>query len=120
MTQFIHDLKSQDVGKTTTQIDSFDSLFEPKNDVCKIVRGVIASVDTGVALSARHCIEIGHQAMVEGYYYQAINWMETAIAKIRLQNDTTSSLAEAEIQFKIAKMQVTTRRFIPNHNTTKS
>ena len=76
------------------------------HSVFKIAQGVLAGVHTGIKLSAKQCIEIGHQAMFDEYFYQAVEWMETALTKIRLQNDTTTSLAEAEIQFETAKKVV--------------
>ena len=72
----------------------------------KIARGVMAGVETGVELSAKQCLEIGRQAIANEYYYQAVNWAETALAKVRLQNDTTASLTEAEIQFETARKVV--------------
>ena len=66
----------------------------------------MAGVDTGITLSAKHCIEIGRQAIAEGYYYQAVDWMETALVKTRLQRDTTASPTEAKIQFQMAKKVV--------------
>ena len=66
----------------------------------------MAGVDKGIKLSAKQCIEIGLQAMTEKHYYQAVNWMETAIDRIRLHNDSTESLNEAEIQFERAKKVV--------------
>ena len=66
----------------------------------------MAGVNTGIILSAKQCIEIGLLAITENYYYQAVNWMETALARVRLQNDCTASLLEAEIQFESAKKVV--------------
>ena len=54
-------------------------------------------------LSAKQCLEIGRQAVVDDYFYQAVEWMEAALTKIRTQNDQTATLAEAEIQFETAK-----------------
>ena len=83
--------------------------------ICKIAQGVIAGVDAGIQLTAQQCIEIRRQAIVDDYYYQAIDWMETAINKIRLQNDTTASLVEAETQLETAK-KVVRSHFILNSN----
>ena len=62
----------------------------------------MAGTDFGINLSAKHCIEIGRRAIVDGNYYQAVDWMGTALAKVRLQNDTTATLTEAEIEFETA------------------
>ena len=66
----------------------------------------MAGVDTGITLSAKQCIEIGRQAISEKRYYQAVSWMETALARLRLHNDRTASLTEAEIEFERAKKVV--------------
>ena len=57
-------------------------------------------------MSAKQCIEIGSQAIYREFYYQAVNWMETALAKIQLQNDTSASMTEAESEFERAKKVV--------------
>ena len=67
---------------------------------------MIAGGDAGIQLSAKECIEIGRQAIAEDYFYQAIDWMGTAVEKVRLQNDNTTSLTEAEIQLETAKKVV--------------
>ena len=66
----------------------------------------MAGVDTGITLSAKQCIEIGRHAITEEYYYQAVNWMQTALAWIRLRNDSTASLSEAETEFERARKVV--------------
>ena len=66
----------------------------------------MAGVDTGITLSAKQCIEIGRQAITEERYYQAVSWMETALARTRFHTDTTASLNEAEIEFERAKQVV--------------
>ena len=66
----------------------------------------MAGVDSGIILTAKQCIEIGSQAIKEDHYYQAVNWMEAALAKIRCQNDTSASLTEAESEFERAKKVV--------------
>ena len=62
----------------------------------------MSGVDTGIILTAKQCIEMGRHAIDKDYYYQAINWMETAIVKITSENDTTTSLADAEVQLETA------------------
>ena len=69
----------------------------------KIARGVVAGVDTGIILSAKQCVEFGSHAIGKSYYYQAIDWMEVALAKIAKGNDTTVALTEADIQLETAK-----------------
>ena len=66
----------------------------------------MAGIDTGITLSAKQCIEIGLQSIAEKDYYLAASWMETALATIRLHNDSTTSLHEAEIEFERAKKLV--------------
>ena len=71
----------------------------------------MAGIDTGIGLSAKQCIEIGRQAIKLKHYYQAVNWMQTAVDKIRLRNDTTTSLTEAEIELGRAKKEVSLASF---------
>ena len=81
-------------------------LVSHMKSVFKIARGAMAGIDAGVVLSAKQCIEIGHQAIAQDYHYQAVEWIGTALTKIRHQNDTTASLTGAEIQFETAKKVV--------------
>ena len=63
----------------------------------------MAGIDTGIILSAEQCIELGSHAIFNHYYYQSIDWMETAVAKVASENDTTVSLTMAEVQLETAK-----------------
>ena len=66
----------------------------------------MAGFDTGVVLSARQCLEIGHHAMDKDRFYQAINWMETGLIKIRAENDSSASLEVAKELLETAKKVV--------------
>ena len=63
-------------------------------------------MDTGIVLSAKQCLEIGQEAVSRGYYYQAVDWMETVLNKISSENDTTADLEEAQIELDTAKKVV--------------
>ena len=66
----------------------------------------MASVDTGIILSAKQCIDIGHQAITEKRYYQSVRWMETALTRVQDHNDSTASLNEVETQIEWTKKLV--------------
>ena len=66
----------------------------------------MAGMDTGIVLSAKQCLEIGQEAVSRGYYYQAVDWMETVLNKISSENDTTADLEEAQIELDTAKKVV--------------
>ena len=105
--QFEYDLKSQDFGKSNVISQLLTTTMGTKNwCVFNVARGIVAGIDTGITLSAKQCIEIGSHAIAKDYFYQAINWMETAVAKITSENDRTASLTEAEIQLETAKKVV--------------
>ena len=63
----------------------------------------MAGMDTEIHLSAEQCIEIGIQAIGRGRCYQAIDWMETAVNKVKSKGDATVSLEEAQMQLKTAE-----------------
>lgn len=75
----------------------------------QIAEGLVAGVYNGIVLSARQCIEIGHHAIARGFYYQAINWMSTAVDKVTTKGDATVDLQEAEIELETAKKAVSQR-----------
>ena len=66
-------------------------------------------MDTGITLSAKQCIVIGSHAISTDYYYQAIDWMETALAKVTYENDTTVTLVCAKEQLDTSKKVVRLR-----------
>ena len=74
----------------------------------------MAGSDTGIILTAKQCIEIGRHAIVKNYYYQAVNWMETARDKVTSENDVTASLTDAVEQLETAKIVVCHLSFQPN------
>ena len=69
----------------------------------QIARGAIRDVETGTTLSAKQCLEIGCRAIAEKRYDQAVNWMETALARIQFENHKTASQTEVEIHLEKAK-----------------
>ena len=81
--QFVHDLKSDEIAQ-----------------------GFVAGIDTGIVLTAKQCIEIGHLAIATDYYYQAIDWMATAVHKVISEADVTVSLAQAQMELETAKIVV--------------
>ena len=72
----------------------------------QISRGFLAGVDVGIVLSAKQCVEIGQEALAKGFYYQAIDWIQTALNKITTENDTTADLAETKTELRIAQKVV--------------
>ena len=64
-------------------------------------------MDFGIVLSAKQCIETDHDAIVSGYYHQAVDWMGAALNKIT-KGDATSdlNLKKVEIELETAKMVV--------------
>ena len=72
----------------------------------------MSDIDTGIVLSAKQCMEMGQQAIIKGHFYQAIEWMQTALAKVLLQNCTTLSSTEADIQLQTAKKVVCLTTFV--------
>ena len=80
----------------------------------QISRGVLAGRDAGLILSAKQCIEIGIQAIGRGFFYQAIEWMQTAVDKILYEEDVSVELQEAEMQLETSKIVVcwTTVKFL--------
>ena len=51
-------------------------------------------------------MEFGIQAMAKGFYYQCIDWMETAVKKATSKADVTVDLEEAKLQLEKAKKVV--------------
>ena len=71
-----------------------------------MAQGIVAGTDAGIVLSAKQCIEFGIQAMAKGFYYQAIDWMQTAGKKVTSEADVTVDLEEAKIELETAKKVV--------------
>ena len=61
-------------------------------------------VDTGIQLSVAQCLEISRQAVIHGFFYTAIEWAETALAKL------TSNNVSTEAELKLAQLEVETAK----------
>ena len=70
-------------------------------------------MDAGIILSAKQCIEFGLQSLATGFYYQAIDWMQTAVKKVTSQADVTADLEESRIQLETTKKLVGSYAFLP-------
>ena len=81
-------------------------LESPLRCLSQIARGSVAGRETGIRLSAKQCIEIGNKALADGYYYQAIDWMQTAVNKSSFQGDSTVDFSEAQIELETARKTV--------------
>ena len=61
-----------------------------------IAKGLMGGTDAGIILTAEECIQIGHHSINSAYYYQAIEWMETAVHKITYEADSSATLENAK------------------------
>ena len=76
-----------------------------------MAEGTVAGTNAEIILSARQCTEIGIHAVATNFFYQAVQWLDTAINKIIAQGDTGGVLLEeAQTQLEIAKMAVSGAR----------
>ena len=66
----------------------------------------MAGIDAGIILSAIQCIDFGNQAMRSDYHYQAVEWMETAVQKVKFERDTSTTLEKAAAGLETAKNMV--------------
>ena len=60
-----------------------------------LAKGLMGGTDAGIILTAEECIQIGHHAVNSAYYYQAVEWMETAVHKITYEADSSATLENA-------------------------
>ena len=81
---------------------SFNEFF------AQIAAGWVACKNTGVSLSAMQCFAIATYAQQLGHFYMAVDWMETALEKIRRQNDTSMEEYTAAILLHASKQLVRT------------
>ena len=56
----------------------------------------MAGTDAGIVLTAEECIQIGHHAVASANYYQAVEWIETAVHKITYERDSSAILENAQ------------------------
>ena len=56
----------------------------------------MAGTDAGIILTAEQCIQIGDHALASQFYYQAVEWMETAMHKITHEADASATLEIAK------------------------
>lgn len=80
--------------------------IKEKNPLPQIAEGMVAGLDAGIVLSAKQCVALGHHAIAKDFYYQAIDWMATAVNKVMAQADITVDLKEAEAELETAKQVV--------------
>ena len=60
----------------------------------------------GIRLSARQCIEFGRVGIMHGFFYIAIEWMETAVAKIVSESRPAMELTAAKVELETTRKAV--------------
>ena len=74
----------------------------------------MAGTDAGIVLTAEQCIQIGDLALASQFYYQAVEWMETAIHKITFEGDASATLETAKKGLETVKNMVCTQNTNPS------
>ena len=69
----------------------------------------MAGTDAGIVLTAEECIQIGDHALASRFYYQAVDWLETAVQKITYEGDVSTTLENAKDLLETAKNMVCTQ-----------
>ena len=72
----------------------------------QIARGILAGTVTGTTLSPEHCVGFGRQAILSGFYPEAVDWMQTAVKKMISGDKSPVDLTQAKSELEIAKKSV--------------
>ena len=70
----------------------------------------MAGTDAGIVLTAEQCIQIGDHALASGLFYQAVEWMETAVQMITYAGDVSATLKNAKKGLETVKNLVCTSK----------